>query len=55
MRPQIRISVDANFHCFSKLVFSGPKTGSGGPPLLFLLTGGVSSTEEHKDTVMYSP
>ena len=31
MGPQIRIGVDASFHS-SKLVFSGPTTGSGGPP-----------------------
>ena len=27
---QIRIRVDAGLHSFSKLVFSGPGTGSGG-------------------------
>ena len=29
---QIRIRVEARVHCFSKLVFSGPKAGPGGPP-----------------------
>ena len=24
--------VEASLHCFSELVFSGPRTGSGGPP-----------------------
>ena len=32
MGPQIRIRVAASLHCFSKLVFSGLRTGSGGPP-----------------------
>ena len=31
--PQIRIRVDASFHSSSELVFSGLRTGSGGPPL----------------------
>ena len=30
--PQIRIRVEASLHCFSRLVFNGPGTGSGGPP-----------------------
>ena len=30
--PQIRIRVDASLHSSSKLVFSGPGTGSGDPP-----------------------
>ena len=29
---QTRIWVEASLHCLSKLVFSGPRTGSGGPP-----------------------
>ena len=32
IRPQIRIRVDASLHSSSKLVFSGPWTGSGGSP-----------------------
>ena len=30
--PLIRSSIEANLRCLSKLVFSVPKTGSGGPP-----------------------
>ena len=40
--PQIRISVDANFHS-SELVLSGPRAGSGGPPLWFSFLRGFSS------------
>ena len=29
---QIKIKVEEMLHRFSKLVFSGPRTGSGGPP-----------------------
>ena len=50
--PQIRIRIDASFHSSSQLVFSGPRTGSGGPALLFSFIGGFSSIEELKDTVM---
>ena len=32
MGSQIRIRVDASFHSSSKLVLSGPGTGSGGLP-----------------------
>ena len=33
------IRVDASFHSFLKLVFSGPGTGSGGLPLWFSFVG----------------
>ena len=48
MGPQIRIRVDANFLSFSKLVFSGPKTCSGGPSLLFSFVGGFSPEKNSK-------
>ena len=35
--PQIRIGVEASLHCFSKLVFSGPRTGPGGLPSFWKL------------------
>ena len=47
--------VDSSFHPSSKLVFSGPRTGSGGPPLLFSSVGGFCSAEELKDTVLHVP
>ena len=50
-------------YCLSKLVFSGPRTGSGGPlPRMKMLpqvvlpfVGGFSLSERLKDTVMYIP
>ena len=32
IESRIRIKVEASLHCLSKLVFSGLRTGSGGPP-----------------------
>ena len=54
-RATDRIRVDASFHFSSKLVFHGPSTGSGGPPLWFSFVGGFSSVEELKDIVVYIP
>ena len=53
--PQIRIRIVASFHSSSKLVFSGPRTGSGGPPLWLSFVGSFSSAEELEDIVMYIP
>ena len=43
---------DAGFPS-SKLVFSGSRTGSGGPPCWFSFVGGFSSAEALRDIVMY--
>ena len=32
LRSGIRSRVEASGHCLLKLVFSGPRTGAGGPP-----------------------
>ena len=40
---------------FLKLVFRGPRAGSGGPPLPFSFAGGFSSAEELKAIVLYFP
>jgi len=48
-RPQIRIRGGVSLHCFSKLVLSVPRTGSGGPSFwneecfinIFYLLGGL--------------
>ena len=42
--PQIRIRVETNFHS-SELVWSGPRTGSGGPPLWLSFLRGFSSAD----------
>ena len=39
----------------SKLEFSGPITGSSGPPLWLSFVDGFSSSEELKDLVVYIP
>jgi len=54
----MRIRVKASLYCLSKLVFSGPRTGSGGPsipPPMLPFLGGFSSAERLKNTVMYIP
>ena len=52
--PQIRIGMDASFHSSSQLVFSGPRTGSGGSPLWVSLVGAFSSAEELRCCYAYS-
>ena len=47
--------MQAFIHSSSKLVFSGPRTGSGGPPLMLSFVEGFSSAERLKDIGMYIP
>lgn len=47
--------VEASFHSYSKLLFSGPRTDFGGPPLWLSFAGGFSSAEKLEDIVMYIP
>ena len=51
----MRIRIDGSFRCSSELVFGGPRTGSGGLPLLFSFVGGFSSAEALKDSIMCIP
>ena len=51
MGLQIRIRVEASFPSSSELVFTGPWTCSGGPPLWLSFVGGFSSA----NIVMYIP
>ena len=53
MGPQIMIRVDVSFQSSSKLVFSGPRTGSGGSPLWFSFVGSFISAERLKDIAMF--
>ena len=55
--------MEASLHCFSKLVFSGPRIGSGGPSsfpdeecfIKSFICGGFGSAEELQDIVMCIP
>ena len=53
MGPQIMIRVDVSFQSSSKLVFSGPRTCSGGSSLWFSFVGSFISAERLKDIAMF--